>query len=313
MSHGHLPGRGYDYGSYNFGHGVPQDLGDYCASWGRRAGGYVIDGVMGCERVGEGADEGDAAGCADAVGEGGCLGGGGRRPVDLSAPETGAGLVGEEDAAGLVARALEDVEALADEVERVGAFAEVEQALSGVDGQVGLTHPRARESGIARTNTAVEMSPRPRWCCAAGPVRARPCSAGTRRWHPRAPVPRCGPDGEGVADLPCGCCTGRDGERVRSRRLLRDVPALGPEPLRRPAEVGRRVRRELRGVRRERTLRGDVREVQGSDPVRVFGREELRDGVSNVAAGHRVPRVTEFIQSIRNDPGDAIGRHAGQG
>ncbi|WP_331769436.1 RDD family protein (plasmid) [Embleya sp. NBC_00888] len=46
MSRGHLPGGGFDYSSYNFGHGVPQDLGDYCASWGRRAGGYVIDCVI---------------------------------------------------------------------------------------------------------------------------------------------------------------------------------------------------------------------------------------------------------------------------
>ena len=29
-----------------------------------------------------------------------------------------------------------------------------------------------------------------------------------------------------------------------------------------------------------------------------------RDGAAHVAAGHRVPRVTEFVESVRDDPGD---------
>ena len=104
-----------------------------------------------------------------------------------------------------------------------------------------------------------------------------------------------------------------DGERVRPRRLLGDVPALGPEPLRRPAEVGGRVGRELRRVHRERTLRGDVREMQGRHPVRVFGRQDLRDGAAHVAAGHRVARVAELVEGVRDDPGDPVDRHAGRG
>jgi len=54
--------------------------------------------------------------------------------------------------------------------------------------------------------------------------------------------------------------------------------------------------------------------VQGSYPVRVFGREDFRDGATHVAAGHRVPRVAELIESVGdNQAGVAcLHRHPGE-
>lgn len=53
--------------------------------------------------------------------------------------------------------------------------------------------------------------------------------------------------------------------------------------------------------------------MQGGHPVRVFGSEDFRDGATHVAAGQRVPRVSELVQRGGDDPGNLMGRHAGGG